>query len=237
MAVILAPPAAQSAAHPFGAVLDFDPAVHLERGQSRPAGTGRVGAAAFLGRNVARTGELLGCAAESLDAGARHSAGGGGLLSATPASNGREPAMLIRPAIVFLLSGALAVNGANELRFCLRADPKTFNPLLVEDEPSANVRYLTGGVLIRLNRYTQELEGELATKWKVSENGRRIDLELRQNIQFSDGTPFTCEDVVSTVHQLMDPAVHSPAADAFRSAPGTTESKCTGASSVMARFP
>jgi hypothetical protein len=25
---------------------------------------------------------------------------------------------------------------ANELRFCLRTDPKTFNPLLVEDESS-----------------------------------------------------------------------------------------------------
>src|SRR3984885_11277622 len=237
MAVILAPPAAQSAAHPFGAVLDFDPAVHLERGQSRPAGTGRVGAAAFLGRNVARTGELLGCAAESLDAGARHSAGGGGLLSATPASNGREPAMLIRPAIVFLLSGALAVNGANELRFCLRADPKTFNPLLVEDEPSANVRYLTGGVLIRLNRYTQELEGELATKWKVSENGRRIDLELRRGLRFSDGTPFSCQDVAYTMRQLMDPVLHSPVGDPLRSAAGEVETTCASPSAASVRFP
>jgi peptide/nickel transport system substrate-binding protein len=136
-----------------------------------------------------------------------------------------------------LLALALTAQTPNELRFCLRGDPKTFNPLLVEDESSETVLYLTGGVLVRLNRYTQELEGELATKWKVSENGRRIDFELRPNVLFSDGTPFTCEDVANTLRQLMDPAVHSPAADAFRSAPGSTEAKCTGPSSVMVRFP
>ena len=46
-----------------GAVLDFGAAVHLERSQSRPAGIGCIGAAAVLGRDVARTRELLGRAA------------------------------------------------------------------------------------------------------------------------------------------------------------------------------
>src|SRR5450432_536123 len=138
-------------------------------------------------------------------------------------------------ALLFALT--LTAQSAGELRFCLRGDPKTFNPLLVEDENSETVQYLTSGVLVRLNRYTQELEGELATKWKISENGRRIDFELRPNVLFSDGPPFTCEDVVSTIRQLMDPAVHSPAADAFRSSPGPTETKCTGPASAMARFP
>jgi len=133
----------------------------------------------------------------------------------------------------FMLSGETA----NELRFTLRSDPKTFNPLLVEDESSETIRYLTGGVLIRLNRYTQQLEGELASKWKVSEEGRRIDFELRANILFSDGTPFTCEDVVFTVKQLMDPALHSGVGDSFRSAPGAVVAKCTGPNSAMARFP
>ena len=145
--------------------------------------------------------------------------------------------MLIRIAVVFLLGGALAANAANELRFRLRNDPKTFNPLLVEDESSSTVRYLTAGVLIRLNRYTQELEGELATKWKVSENGRRIDFELRRGVRFSDGTPFTCQDVAYTMHQLMDPALHSPVGDAFRSAPGEVETKCASPSSAIVRFP
>jgi peptide/nickel transport system substrate-binding protein len=150
--------------------------------------------------------------------------------------------LMLRYAVLLGLGGALAVSSASELRFCLRADPKTFNPLLVEDDPSEMIRYLTGGVLIRLNRYTQELEGELAAKWKVSENGRRIDFQLRPGLRFSDGTPFTCEDVVYTMRQLMDPALHSPVGDSFRSAPGPVESRCTGSSSagpagVTVRFP
>ena len=139
--------------------------------------------------------------------------------------------------VVFLLGVTLAVSAANELRFCLRTDPKTFDPLLVEDESSATVRYLTGGVLIRLNRYTQELEGELATKWKVSENGRRIDFDLRPGVRFSDGTPFTCQDVAYTMRQLMDPALHSPVGDPFRSAPGEVETKCASPTAATVRFP
>ena len=144
--------------------------------------------------------------------------------------------MLTRFVVALLLAGT-AASSASELRFCLRADPKTFQPLLVEDESSETIRYLTGGVLIRLNRYSQELEGELATKWKVSENGRRIDLELRKGVRFSDGTPFTCEDVVYTMRELMDPKLHSPAGDAFRSGPGAVESSCAGSSTVTVRFP
>jgi peptide/nickel transport system substrate-binding protein len=145
--------------------------------------------------------------------------------------------MLIRRTMLVLVFCALAASAGNELRFCLRTDPKSFNPLLVEDESEATVRYLTGGVLIRLNRYTQELEGELATKWKVSENGRRIDFELRPGVRFSDGTPFTCQDVAYTMRQLMDPALHSPEGDAFRSAPGEVETKCAGPLVATVRFP
>ena len=145
--------------------------------------------------------------------------------------------MLKRFAIIGGLCGLGLASSASELRFCLRIDPKTFNPLLVEDESSETIRYLTGGVLIRLNRYTQELEGELATKWKVSENGRRIDFELRRGVRFSDGTPFTCNDVVYTMRELMDPNLHSPVGDSFRSAPGPVESKCVGPSAVTVRFP
>ncbi|HEV2690931.1 MAG TPA: ABC transporter substrate-binding protein [Bryobacteraceae bacterium] len=144
---------------------------------------------------------------------------------------------MLRYFVALLFAFTLAAQSTGELRFALRAEPKTFNPLLVEDEASETVRYLTAGVLIRMNRYTQELEGELASKWKVTENGRRIDFDLRQNVQFSDGTPLSCEDVAYTVRQLMDPALHTATGDSFRSAPGAVETKCTGASSVMARFP
>ncbi|HLH00575.1 MAG TPA: ABC transporter substrate-binding protein [Bryobacteraceae bacterium] len=144
---------------------------------------------------------------------------------------------MLKNTLTLLLGLTSLAWPASQLRFTLRAEPKTFDPLLVDDENSETISYLTSGVLIRLNRYTQELDPELAAKWKVLENGRRIDFELRQNVRFSDGTPFDCEDVQFTMRRLMDPALHSPAGDAFRSAPGAVETRCTGPYSATVRFP
>ncbi|HKD91263.1 MAG TPA: hypothetical protein VKB56_05145, partial [Terriglobales bacterium] len=52
----------------------------------------------------------------------------------------------------------LQAQTGGELRFCLRSEPKTFNPVLVDDESSETIRYLTGGVLLRVNRLTQKPE-------------------------------------------------------------------------------
>ena len=123
--------------------------------------------------------------------------------------------------MLLLLALAGAAVGLDELRFYIHSEPKTFNPALVADDASETVRYLTGGVLVRLNRQTQRAEPELATSWKMSKDGRTITFQLRHGVRFSDGTPFTAKDVKYTMDALMDPALHSPTGDAFRSAQGT----------------
>ena len=138
--------------------------------------------------------------------------------------------------LAFLLGRASAQNGG-ELRFCLRTEPKTFNPLQVEDDASGAIRYLTGGVLVRVNRQTQDLEPELAVSWKVSKDGRQILFRLRSGILFSDGTPFSAADVAYTVQQLMDPGLHSPTGDAFRSGTGSVETKVISPTQISIRFP
>jgi peptide/nickel transport system substrate-binding protein len=130
-----------------------------------------------------------------------------------------------------------SAQGGGELRFCLHAEPKTFDPLKVGDDASVSIRYLTGGVLARLNRQTQDLEPELAQSWRVSKDGREITFKLRTGISFSDGTPFSAEDVAFTVHQLMDPALHSPTGDAFRTGPGNVETKFASPTQITITFP
>lgn len=125
----------------------------------------------------------------------------------------------------------------SELKFVLHSEPKTFNPLLVEDDSSESIRYLTGGVLLRVNRLTQEVTPELATHWKISRDGRTIDFDLRKDVRFSDGTPFSSDDVAYTMTQLMDPAVHSPTGDAFRSGDGQVLVKTAGTDHVQVTFP
>jgi peptide/nickel transport system substrate-binding protein len=141
----------------------------------------------------------------------------------------------------FLLCFALLMGGAyaqstNELRFCLRAEPKTFDPLKVDDDPSLTIRYLTGGVLMRANRQTQALEPELAESWKVSKDGRQITFKLRHGIRFSDGSPFSAEDVAYTVTRLMDPALHSSTGDAFRSGNSTVATKILSPDQISVTF-
>jgi peptide/nickel transport system substrate-binding protein len=133
--------------------------------------------------------------------------------------------------------GHAAAQGGGELRFCLRTEPKTFDPLKVEDDASGAIRYLTGGVLVRANRNTQELQPELAVSWKVSKDGRQISFRLRSGISFSDGTPFSAEDVAYTVQQLMDPALHSPTGDAFRSGTGSVETNVISRTQISIKFP
>ena len=138
---------------------------------------------------------------------------------------------------VLSTSSLPAIAQNNTLHFVIRNEPKTFNPVLVEDDASETVRYLTGGVLIRLNRATQQLEPALASSWKVSPDGRAITFKLRPDIKFSDGTPFSADDVAYTFHQMMDPSVHSPTGDAFRSASGAVTAKVANKDQVTITFP
>jgi peptide/nickel transport system substrate-binding protein len=139
--------------------------------------------------------------------------------------------------LVLCMAATATARAAQALRFCLRSEPKTFNPLLVDDDASETIRYLTGGVLLRVNRQTQALEPELATAWKLGKDGRTITFTLRAGLYFSDGTPFTAEDVAATVQQLMDPALHSPTGDTFRSGEGKVATAVSGNDRVTIAFP
>ena len=116
-------------------------------------------------------------------------------------------------------------------------EPKTFDPILVEDEASVSISYLTGGVLVRVNRRTQQAEPELATSWTTSRDGRSITFNLREHVYYSDGSPFSAEDVAYTMQRLMDPALHSPIGDSFRSGSGAVRTEVHSPARITITFP
>jgi peptide/nickel transport system substrate-binding protein len=118
---------------------------------------------------------------------------------------------------------------SGELRFALHDEPKTTDPLLMADESAEAIRYLTEGVLIRINRLTQKPQPELATSWTISKDSTRITFQLRQNV--------TSDVVVKTFQRLLDPALHSPIADTFKTDKGTVKVSAQGPSTVVAEFP
>jgi len=148
----------------------------------------------------------------------------------------RKPLTHLVLLIVALLAGDSRAQSGGELRFCLRSEPKTLNPLLMSDDSSETIRYLTGGVLLRVNRLTQDLEPELATAWKLTNAGKTITFKLRENLHFSDGTTFSADDVAYTIQQLMDPALHSPTGDAFRSGEGKVQTQALANNRIAITF-
>jgi peptide/nickel transport system substrate-binding protein len=140
----------------------------------------------------------------------------------------------------FTLLALLALAGGlqgSELRMALHAEPKTLDPLVVADEPAEAIRYLTEGVLVRINRLTQLPEAELAVSWKVSNAGKRVTFALRKGVKYPDGAAFTSKDVVETFRQLFDPALHSPIADTFQTEKGAVAMTAPDDYTVVADFP
>ena len=109
---------------------------------------------------------------------------------------------------------------STQLAWALHYEPRTFDPAQVADEAAENIRALTGGVLVRVDRRTLAPTPQLASDWSVSANGRTITLHLRKGLQFSDGSPLKSQDVVWTIQHLLDPRVASPKATLFPA--GTT---------------
>jgi peptide/nickel transport system substrate-binding protein len=95
----------------------------------------------------------------------------------------------------------------------LRADPKTFNPLLVRDSASRSVVELLMSDLVHIHRGSHLTEPSLAKSWEVSDDGRRYRLELRRGLCFSDGHPLDADDVVFSFTAYLDEKLGAPQRD------------------------
>lgn len=91
----------------------------------------------------------------------------------------------------------------------LRSEPRTFNRIVARDFAADLYSTLTLGKLVRLNRVTQTIEPWLAEKWDTSADGRTYTLTLREGLAWSDGTPFTADDVLFSFQAIYDPKVAS----------------------------
>ena len=102
-----------------------------------------------------------------------------------------------------------------ELAWSIHSEPRTLDPARVDDRASAVVRYLTGGVLVRINRVTQQPMPDLAESWNVSRDGRVVTFHLRPGLQFSDGSPLTARDVTATLERNLAAGTQAPVAQEF----------------------
>ncbi len=78
-------------------------------------------------------------------------------------------------------------------------EPKTFNPLVPSDQTSAGVQgtFLSG--LVTLDPFTQNAIPALAKSWEIGPDKKTYTFHLREGVKWSDGAPFTADDVIFTL--------------------------------------
>ncbi|AKG22535.1 ABC transporter substrate-binding protein [Calothrix sp. 336/3] len=132
-----------------------------------------------------------------------------------------------RLPVVLAMITALVITACNPAKFKTVAaqvpqmvvaslgEPSTFNPAL--NESAYSVFGFLYDSLISTNPLTTKLEPSLAESWKVSDNGQRIVINLREGLKWSDGKPLTADDVVFTYNEIyLNPKVPTPTKDALK---------------------
>lgn len=103
-----------------------------------------------------------------------------------------------------------------QLVIATTSDPKSFNDIMAKETSTSMVTDQIFEGLTRMNVFTLKPEPNLAERWTVSLNGLEWTFFLREDVVWSDGVPFTADDVVFTFNDLIyNPDIPSSARDIF----------------------
>ena len=110
-------------------------------------------------------------------------------------------------------STSAAPRRGGELLVSARTEPRSFNRHVARDSTTNLVASLMNARLVRINKVTDAVEPWLAESWELGDEGRRVTMKLRQGVMFSDGQPFTADDVVFAFRAVYDERAGSVIAD------------------------
>ena len=97
-------------------------------------------------------------------------------------------------------------------------DPKTFNIIRVTDNATADVLWFhvfRCPVDYRNGGDPPDFDPGLCTKWEVSPDAREWIFHLRRGVRWSDGEPFSADDIVFTYDVIRDKNVDTASRDVF----------------------
>ena len=113
---------------------------------------------------------------------------------------------------VYLFSFSLL---ASTLHLATSSNPARLNPLLATDSSSSEITGFIFNGLVKYDKDSKEIIGDLAKKFYFKNNITLI-FELRHNVKWHDGKPFTAQDVLFTYKTLVSDKIASPYSSDFR---------------------
>jgi len=82
------------------------------------------------------------------------------------------------------------------------SDPKGWNAVTSHENSTSQYTNIMMRGLVDIHPNTSAIVPELARSWDLSEDGLEIIFHLRRGLQWSDGAPFTADDVLFTFNDL-----------------------------------
>ena len=97
--------------------------------------------------------------------------------------------------------------GKNVLTIGMSNSPTMFNPIDTDASGSNGVNYVAGFMFETLFEMTSPLEFEnvLAESFESDELSQNFTIKLKQGVEWTDGTPFTANDVAFTINLIANP--------------------------------
>jgi len=99
-------------------------------------------------------------------------------------------------------AGAIAQSEVTLLRV---VDTDRFDPHTSTARAAAEILFMIGDTLVTLDYDLKTVQPGLAESWEISEDGKTYTFNLRDDVTFCSGKPFTAHDVVATINRWLDP--------------------------------
>jgi peptide/nickel transport system substrate-binding protein len=120
---------------------------------------------------------------------------------------------LLACSLVTTTSAALAQQAPRDggvLRVGIQSEPRSLDPLLVITDGATG--HVVSNIFNTLVRYDAKMQivPDLATSWRLEDDGRAVDFFLRKGVKFHDGTDFDAAAVKFAFDRILDPANSSP---------------------------
>ena len=154
-----------------------------------------------------------------------------------------------RPSTALALAAAIAigcspaprqkveVGRGGQLVVSVRIEPRSYNRFASRVETDVMVSFLTQARLFRINHATDEVEPWLAERASRSDDGLRYTITLPANVVFSDGQPFSADDVVFSFEAAYDEKTKGTLYDVMRVAGKKLTAEKLDARTVRITFP